>query len=176
MHFHPLEISDAILIEPERRSDERGFFARVFCMEEFARAGLPTHFPQSNVSFNAKAGTVRGMHYQLAPHEEPKVVRCTRGAIYDVIVDLRPGSPTLHRSVGVELSAENGLMLYIPPGFAHGFQTLVDTTEVFYLMGDVYAPELARGVRWDDPALAISWPLPVSVIAERDLSYPAVER
>lgn len=176
MRFHPLEISDAIVIEPERRSDERGFFARVFCLEEFAQAGLPTHFPQSNVSFNAKAGTVRGMHYQLAPREEPKVVRCTRGAIYDVIVDLRPDSPTLYRSVGVELSAENGLMLYIPPGFAHGFQTLVDTTEVFYLMGDVYAPELARGVRWDDPALKINWPLPVSVIAERDLSYPAVQR
>jgi len=172
MLFRPLDLAGAVLVEPVRLADERGFFARVFCEEEFAAAGLPTRFPQCNVSFNASKGTVRGMHFQCAPYEDPKLVRCSRGAIFDVIVDLRPGSPTHLRSVGVELTEENGLALYVPPGFAHGFQTLADGTEVFYQMGEVYVPDLARGIRWDDPAIDVRWPLPVAVISERDRTYP----
>lgn len=172
MIFHAVSLPGAVLIEIERREDERGFFARTFCEREFAAAGLPTHFPQSNVSFNRTRGTVRGMHFQRAPHEEPKLVRCTRGAIYDQIVDLRPDSTTFRKSFGAELSEENRSALYVPPGFAHGFQTLQDGSEVLYMMGEYYVADAAAGVRWNDPAFNLSWPLPISVISDRDLSYP----
>jgi len=172
MHFHPLDLPDAMALTMAPTHDERGFFGRAFCAEEFAAAGLPSHFPQSNISFTIQKGTVRGMHYQRAPRAEPKVVRCTRGAIFDAIIDLRPDSPTYCRWAGLDLTAENRTALYVPPGFAHGFQTLSDETEVLYLMGEVYVPELATGVRWDDPAFGLSWPLPISVISERDTQFP----
>ncbi len=172
MQFTPLSLSGAVAIEIDPRRDERGFFSRTFCEQEFAAQGLATHFPQSNISFNNRCGTVRGMHYQAEPYPEIKLVRCTRGAIYDVIIDLRPGSASFKQSLGIELNAENRTALYIPAGFAHGFQTLTDDTEVLYMMGDVYHADLARGVRWNDPAFNIQWPLPVSMISERDLAYP----
>lgn len=172
MRFRPLEIAGVVLVEQDRREDDRGFFARTFCRDEFAAAGLPVHFPQCNTSFNARRGTVRGMHFQRPPHEEPKLVRCTRGAIFDAVVDLRPESPTYLAWLGVELSADNGHALYVPPGFAHGFQTLADATDVLYHMGEVFHPDAAGGIRWDDPAVGVRWPLPVSVISERDATYP----
>jgi len=172
MKFRPLELAGAFSIEMTPVMDDRGFFARSFCSAEFAEAGLPSFFPQSNISFNRHAGTVRGMHFQLPPHEEPKVIRCTAGVIYDAIIDLRPQSPTYRQWVGIELSAENRIALYVPPGFAHGFQTLADNTEVLYLMGDVYAPDLARGVRWNDPAFDLKWPNLITVISDRDAAYP----
>lgn len=172
MIFHALSLPGAVLIEIERREDERGFFARTFCEREFAAAGLPTRFPQSNVSFNRVRGTVRGMHFQRAPYDEPKLVRCTRGVIYDQIIDLRPDSPTFRRAFGAELSEDNRTALYVPPGFAHGFQTLQDRSEVLYMMGEFYVANAAAGVRWNDPAFDLSWPLPISVISERDLAYP----
>lgn len=172
MRFEKLDLPGAFRIDINRLEDERGFFARAFCTAEFASVGLPTHFPQSNMSFNFREGTVRGMHYQLEPRAEPKVVRCTRGAIFDAIIDLRPESPTYCRWTGLELTAENRSAIYVPPGFAHGYQTLADDTEVTYLVGEVYTPELARGVRWNDPAFGFSWPIPVAVINERDANYP----
>jgi dTDP-4-dehydrorhamnose 3,5-epimerase len=171
MRFKHLEIPGPVLIEIEARGDERGFFARSFCDVEFAAAGLPTRFVQHNISFNYRRGTVRGMHFQSAPYEEPKLVRCTAGAIHDVALDLRSGSTTFGRSVAVRLSEENHAALYIPAGFAHGFQTLEDDTEVFYAMATEYVAAAAGGVRWNDPAFNLCWPLPVSVISERDLSY-----
>ncbi len=171
MIFRETKLQGAYLIEPERIEDERGFFARSFCRQEFASHGLNPQVVQCNISFNRKRGTVRGMHYQTAPHDEAKLVRCTRGAIYDVIIDLRPGSATHRQWVAVELTAENRLMYFIPEGFAHGFQTLEDATEVFYQMTEFYHPECARGVRWDDPALAIHWPLPATHIAPRDQAF-----
>ncbi len=169
--FRETKLQGAYLIEPERIEDERGFFARSFCQQEFASHGLNPHVVQCNISFNRKRGTVRGMHYQTAPHDEAKLVRCTRGAIYDVIIDLRPHSPTCRQWVAAELTAENRLMYFIPEGFAHGFQTLDDDTEVFYQMTEFYHPECARGVRWDDPVLAIHWPLPATHIAPRDQTF-----
>ena len=171
MRFKQLEVPGPVLIEIEPRADERGFFARSFCATEFAAAGLPTRFPQHNISFNHRCGTVRGMHFQRSPHEEPKLVRCTAGAIHDVVLDLRPASATFGYSVAVRLSRENRAVLYIPSGFAHGFQTLEDDTEVFYVMATEYVAAAASGVRWNDPAFNVCWPLPVSVISERDLSY-----
>jgi dTDP-4-dehydrorhamnose 3,5-epimerase len=171
MHLRPTQLPGVFLIEPERLSDERGFFARTWCREEFAHSGLPVEWVQSNVSFNAKRGTLRGLHYQTAPHGEIKLVRCTMGAIYDVVVDLRAGTPTFRQSLGVELSAENRLALYIPDGCAHGFQTLTDNSEVLYQMGTRYHAPAARGVRWDDPALSISWPLTPTVMSARDQAY-----
>jgi dTDP-4-dehydrorhamnose 3,5-epimerase len=158
-------------LELDRLEDERGFFARSFCQEEFKRQGMKTTIAQCNISWNRKRGTLRGLHYQAAPREEAKVVRCTRGAIWDVIVDLREGSATRLRWFAVNLSAENRHALYIPEGFAHGFQTLADDSEVFYQMSEFYHPELARGVRWNDPMLGIGWPLPDPIVSERDRSY-----
>ena len=173
MIFTETRLQDAYVIELERREDERGFFARAWCRHEFADHGLSSELAQCNVSFNRFRGTLRGLHFQVAPHAEVKLVRCTRGAVYDVIVDLRPGSPTFMQWVGIELTAENRRTLYVPEGFAHGYQTLEDATEVFYLASDVYAPEYADGLRWDDPAFRIEWPATDGVtITERDRTYP----
>ena len=172
MKFTPTKIPGAYLINIEPMTDERGFFARSFCADEFQHQGLNSNFVQCNVSFTARQGTIRGMHYQVAPDTETKLVRCTRGAIYDVILDLRPESPTFKQWVAAELTADNHQMFYIPPGCAHGLQTLVDNTEVFYQMAGVYNADAARGVRWNDPAFGIEMPLAVSVINQRDRKYP----
>jgi dTDP-4-dehydrorhamnose 3,5-epimerase len=162
----------AVVIEPEKREDSRGFFARTFCQREFSEHSLDTKIAQCNVSFNAKKGTLRGMHYQIAPFAETKLVRCTAGAIFDVIIDLRPDSATFKNSFGIELSAKNHKALYVPRQFAHGFLTLENNTEVFYQMSQFYSPDHARGVRWNDPAFDIKWPLAPRTIAERDQTYP----
>ncbi|HEY0981916.1 MULTISPECIES: dTDP-4-dehydrorhamnose 3,5-epimerase [unclassified Schlesneria] len=172
MKFQETLIQGAYVIEPERLEDERGFFARTWCQQELEQQGLETGISQCNLSFNHRSGTLRGMHYQAAPHGETKIVRCTRGAIFDVIVDLRPDSPSYLRWFGIELTAENRLMLYIPPSIAHGFLTRADSTEVFYQMSVPFHPASARGVRWDDPALGIEWPQLPAVISERDRLYP----
>lgn len=175
MNFTGTPIAGAWLVEPQRHEDERGFFARVFDEQEFARRELCTHFPQCSVSFNARAATLRGMHYQAAPHAEAKLVRCTAGNLFDVILDLRPGSATERRWWGVELTAENRRALYIPEGVAHGFQTLADATEVFYQISRSYQPSASAGVRWDDPAFAIEWPAAVErTISARDRAFPLV--
>ena len=171
MRFQELNLAGAFLIELEPVVDERGFFARCFAEEEFAARGLATRFPHCNLSRNRYLKTLRGMHYASAPSVEVKVVRCVAGAIYDVIVDLRPGSPTRGKWTAIELSAERGEALYIPPGFAHGFMTLADGTDVYYQMGDTFRPEAARGFRWDDPAFAIGWPDTPRVISARDASF-----
>ena len=176
MKFLKTPLAGAYVIEAERIEDSRGFFARSFCVDEFARHGLDPSIAQCNISFNRIAATLRGMHYQIAPHEEIKVVRCTMGAIYDVIVDLRPESEAYGRWYAVELTAENRKALYIPKGFAHGFQTLSDNSEVLYQMSEFYHPESARGMRWDDPAFGITWPLPEPILSDRDRSYPLLER
>jgi len=172
MIFTPTRLDGAFTIEPERLEDERGFFARTWCQREFEAQGLNASMAQCSVSFNKKRGTLRGMHYQAAPHEEAKVVRCTMGAIYDVIIDLRKHSRTFKQWMAVELTAENRLALYIPEGLAHGFQTLADDTEVLYQITEFFAPECARGVRWNDPAIGIDWPIKVNIASERDMSYP----
>jgi dTDP-4-dehydrorhamnose 3,5-epimerase len=173
VRFVPLELEGAFLVELDRRADERGFFARTWDRDEFAQHGLAPDLVQCSISLNTRAGTLRGLHFQSAPHEETKLVRCTRGAIYDVIVDLRPDSATRARWIGVELSAERGSALYVPKGFAHGFQTLVDDTEVFYMMSTPYVPEASTGVRWDDPAFDIAWPeTTVRTMSERDRDWP----
>jgi dTDP-4-dehydrorhamnose 3,5-epimerase len=174
MRFTETKVAGAYLVEPEQLADERGFFARTWCAEEFADHGLNPRLAQANISFNHRKGTLRGMHYQAEPHAEAKLVRCTRGAIFDVAVDLRPGSPTHRAWYGVELSADNRAMLYVPEGCAHGFLTLADATEVAYQMSAPFAPEAARGVRFDDPAFGIEWPGEVLVINERDRGYPDV--
>ena len=168
MKFLETELPGAFIVEPEKIEDNRGFFARAWCKKDFEDNGLVSRIAQVSISFNVKAGTLRGMHYQVAPHEETKIVRCTRGALYDVIIDLRPDSPTYERWIGVELTAENQTMLYIPATFAHGFITLVDNTEVTYLISEAYAPEAARAIRWDDPEFNIKWPRPVEVISDKD--------
>lgn len=175
MKFTPTDLRDAVLIEMEKHVDDRGYFARTMCVEEFARAGLGTAYPQSSQSYNRAAGTLRGMHFQRAPHAEVKLVRCVRGAVWDVIIDLRPGSPSFRRWQGFELSAENGRSLYIPEGFAHGFQTLRDDSDVLYMISYAYVPGVGEGVRHDDPAFGIPWPLPVSVISERDMTWPLAD-
>jgi len=174
--FTELALRGAYVVDIDRREDERGFFARSFCREEFARHGLSTEISQCNVSFNHRKGTLRGMHYQIPPKSEAKTVRCTRGTVYDVIVDLRDGSPTWGQWISVNLSENNSRMLYIPEGFAHGFQTLEDDSELFYQMFAPYSPEHARGARWDDPALRIDWPLPDLIISERDRAFPMLPR
>ncbi|MBN2308488.1 MAG: dTDP-4-dehydrorhamnose 3,5-epimerase [Candidatus Hydrogenedentes bacterium] len=176
MRFHETRLKGAFLIELEPHADDRGFFARAYCEEEFAAHGLCTRYPQCNVSYSVRTGTLRGMHLQAAPHEEAKVVRCTAGAIHDVIIDLRPGSSTFTGYIGVELSAENRKMVYIPEGFAHGFLTTEENAEVFYMMSAPFAAGAARGVRWDDPAFGVAWPGPVEVISERDAGYPDFDR
>lgn len=173
MIFHKTELQDAYIIEPRRLEDERGFFARSWCQNEYKEYGLNPNLAQCSISFNHVSCTLRGMHFQTAPYEEAKVVRCTMGSIYDVIVDIRPASPTFLKHIGVELNPENRKMLYVPEGFAHGFITLSDNSEVFYQMSEFYNGESARGYRWDDPAFGIVWPLPVKVISERDATYPA---
>ena len=170
--FKPAELPGAYVIEPERHEDVRGYFARTFCEKDFSGRGLETRIAQCSVSFSHKKGTLRGMHYQLSPFEEVKLVRCDRGAIYDVIIDLRRESPTFKKYFAVHLDAQNGKMLYVPAGFAHGFQTLEDNTEVFYQMSQVYSAEHARGVRWNDPAFGIRWPEDQRTILERDQNYP----
>lgn len=172
MIFTETELQGAFIIDPELRPDKRGFFARTFCAKEFEELGLNSSIIQCNMSFTHKRGTIRGMHYQVPPAAEAKLVRCTRGAIYDVFVDLRPQSPTykLHRSI--QLTAENRRAVYIPEMFAHGFQTLTNDTEVTYQMSEFYAPELSRGFRYDDRAFQIKWPLEVTEVSERDLSWP----
>jgi dTDP-4-dehydrorhamnose 3,5-epimerase len=173
MRFTELELAGAFAIELERIQDERGFFARTFDRDEFARHGLETEIVQTNTASNNREGTLRGLHYQAPPHAEAKLVRCTRGAVYDVVVDLRLDSPTFTRWVAVELTAENGTMLYVPKGFAHGYQTLADETETSYLMSTAYEASAARGVRWDDPAFGIEWPeTPERTLNERDRSWP----
>jgi dTDP-4-dehydrorhamnose 3,5-epimerase len=175
MIFQKTSIDGVLEIRIERRQDERGFFARTWCQDEFQRSGLNPNLAQCSISFNARKGTLRGLHYQAAPHAEDKLVRCTRGAIYDVAVDLRPASPTFKKWFGIELNAENRSMLYVPEGCAHGFLTLAEDSEIFYQMSEPYYPELSRGVRWDDPAFAVPWPSPVEVISERDRTYPDFE-
>jgi dTDP-4-dehydrorhamnose 3,5-epimerase len=170
--FTETAVKGVFRIEAEKRQDERGFFARTWCQKEFAEHGLSTRLVQSSVSFSRKKGTLRGLHYQDAPHREVKLVRCTKGSIYDVAVDLRPDSTSFLRHTAVVLSAENRSMLYIPEGCAHGFQTLEPGSEVEYQMSEFYCPECARGVRWDDPIFAIEWPPDVRTMAERDRRYP----
>jgi dTDP-4-dehydrorhamnose 3,5-epimerase len=172
MIFTETALKGAFIIEPQLIPDERGLLARTWSAEEFARHGLNPRVVQGNLSLNKRRGTFRGMHFQISPHQEVKLVRCTAGSIYDVIIDLRKDSFSFLKWIGVELSASNRLMLYVPEGFAHGFQTLEDNTEVVYQISEYYHPESARGVRWDDPAFGIRWPLPVSVISERDRNHP----
>jgi len=172
MIFRETKLPGAFVIEQERHEDERGFFARTFCREEFTERGMNPHVAQCNVSFNKRRGTLRGMHYQVQPLAEAKLVRCTSGAIFDVIIDLRDSSATFCQHIAIELCARSGNMLYIPEGFAHGFQTLEDNTEVFYQMSQPYAAECARGVRWNDPSFAVEWPSADRIILERDRNYP----
>lgn len=172
MKFIEAALPGAFIIEPEPLEDERGFFARAFCAHEFERHGLNPRLVQCSISYNRLKGTLRGMHYQASPHAEAKLVRCTRGAIYDVIVDLRPESPSYRRWVAVELTAENHRALYIPEGLAHGFQTLDNDTEVLYQMSEFFHPESARGMRWDDPAFRIEWPEAARIISPKDIAYP----
>jgi dTDP-4-dehydrorhamnose 3,5-epimerase len=172
VRFVPTPLAGAFVIELDMLEDERGQFARTFDVEEFERHGLDPTVVQCNTSFNTKAGTLRGMHYQAEPDGEAKLVRCTRGAIFDVIVDLRPGSDTQRKWFGAELTADNRRMLYVPVGFAHGFQTLVDESEVHYQMSHHYVPGQARGVRFDDPAFGIEWPRPDPIVSDRDRQFP----
>lgn len=175
MRFIETTIPGAWLIEIDRIEDGRGFLARAWCRREFAEHGLQADFVQCNISFNRLRGTLRGLHYQAPPHEETKLVRCTRGALFDVLVDWRPGSFAYRRWEGFELTADNHRMLYVPEGIAHGFQTLEDDTEVFYQMGEFHHPESAHGLRWDDPALGIRWPLGKPIVSDRDSAYPGIE-
>jgi dTDP-4-dehydrorhamnose 3,5-epimerase len=172
MKFVPTALAGAYIIEVEPHADSRGFFARTFCAREFARHGLETDFVQCSVSMNRTRGTLRGMHYQLPPAGEVKLVRCTAGAIHDVIVDLRQDSPTYRQHFSVDLTAQNRCALYVPKTFAHGFQTLEDDTEIFYQMSAFYAPDKSAGVRFDDPKFGIQWPLPVAAIADKDRTWP----
>jgi dTDP-4-dehydrorhamnose 3,5-epimerase len=172
VRFATTPLESAFLVELDRHEDGRGFFARTFCETEFSRHGLPTHFPQCNVSHNVRSGTLRGMHFNAAAHRESKLVRCVSGAIYDVIVDLRAGSRTRFEWFGVELSQDKGNALFVPEGFAHGFVTLSDNADVFYHMGASFHADAARGIRWNDPRLAIRWPATPVVISERDATYP----
>lgn len=176
MTFAETAIAGTFIVDLEPLRDERGFFARSFCQDEFARHGLRTSVSQCNISHNSQRGTLRGMHYQLEPHPEAKLVRCTRGRIYDVVIDLRPASKTFHRWVATELGSDpdNAHMLYVPEGCAHGFQTLEPDSDVLYWMFGSYSPSYARGVRWDDPAFAITWPLAHPIISEKDRAYPFV--
>jgi|ERR1700733_296796 len=172
MIFQETKISGVLEIHPERKADDRGFFARTWCQQEFEEHGLDSRLVQSSISYNTYKGTLRGMHYQVAPFAENKVVRCTQGAIYDVVLDLRPPSPTFKEWIAVTLTADNRKMIHVPKGCAHGFLTLQEHSEVFYQMSEFYDPGSARGVRWDDPAFRIVWPEKVEMISERDRTYP----
>lgn len=175
MIFKPTEIAGVLVIEPEPHADGRGHFARTFCTEEFAGRGLPTAFAQCSTSYNRRRGTLRGLHFQAAPFAEAKLIRCTRGRVFDVAVDLRPGSTTYRRWTAVELDAEGGRQVFIPEGCAHGFQTLADDSELFYQITAPYRPEAVRGLRWDDPALAIAWPAIPPILSDRDAALPMLE-
>lgn len=172
MEFHKTKLPGVFEIRIEAKPDERGFFARTWCRTEFEAQGLATNLVQCSLSFNKRKGTLRGMHYQIAPNQETKLIRCTQGAIYDVVLDLRPQSPAFKDWVGIELTAGKRNMMYVPQGCAHGFLTLEDQSEVTYQMSEFQNPEAARGVRWDDPAFQIKWPAKVEVISERDRTYP----
>jgi dTDP-4-dehydrorhamnose 3,5-epimerase len=172
MKFHPTTLEGAYTIEPERRGDDRGFFARVFCQNELKHQGLSPHVVQVNNSLSAKKGTLRGLHYQLAPKAEVKIVRCVRGALWDAIVDLRPDSPTFSQWFGAELNAENRLMMYVPKGFAHGILTLTDDVEAFYMVNEFYAPDQERGLRWNDQKFKIDWPIEPSEVSPKDTRWP----
>ena len=175
MIFTELPLPGAFAVDLQELRDERGFFARSYCAAEFAAKGLGPELRQCSVSYNARRGTLRGLHYQDAPHEEHKLVRCTAGAIYDVIVDIRQSSPTYRRWYGAELTMANRRSLFIPPGFAHGFVSLTDGAEVYYMISVAHAPEFSRGLRWNDPAFAIEWPLAPTVISARDAAYPLMD-
>lgn len=175
MIFTPTDLNGAWLVEPEPFRDPRGWFARTFCEREFAERGLETRFVQHSTSQNVMKGTLRGMHFQRGADAEVKLVRCLKGAIYDVIIDLRPDSATFKRWFGAELTAENVRQLYIPKGFAHGFQTLSDDCEIGYLISEFYAPAASTGVRWDDPAFAITWPMAPTVLSDKDRAWPDLE-
>ena len=172
MKFTETKIYGVFVIELEKHEDDRGWFARAWCCEEFTAHGLPTDLAQTNLSHNAQRGTVRGMHFQTAPHAEAKLVRCVAGAVHDIALDLRPESPTFKQSVATELSADNGRAVFLPEGIAHGFQTLTDDATLFYQMSAPYAPEFARGVRSDDAAFKIEWPIADALVCERDLAFP----
>lgn len=172
MIFKSTPLPGAYVVEIEPIEDERGFFARGWCRREFEKNGLNPELLQINFAFSRRKGTLRGLHFQRPPHAEAKLIRCTRGAIYDVIIDLRRGSPTFRRWLGVELTSDNRRMLYVPEGFAQGYQTLVDDTEIYYHTSQFYNPEAASGVRWNDPAFAVDWPLPVTTISTADSSWP----
>ena len=172
MKFNPTPLAGAYTIELERRGDDRGFFARFFCENEFAAQGLETRFVQVNNSLSAKAGTLRGLHYQLPPSSEVKIVRAIKGALWDVIIDLRADSPTFRKWFGAELNEDNRLMMYVPRGFAHAFITLTDNVEALYMVSDFYAPQCERGLRWNDPAIAIKWPIQPVEISEKDKIWP----
>jgi len=174
--FTPLRLPGAYVIDLVRHDDDRGFFARWWSRDEWEARGLTPRIEQCSISFNRRRGTLRGMHYQAAPYEEAKLVRCTRGAIYDVVVDLRPAAPTYTQWEAIELTADNRRSVYVPEGVAHGFLTLADETEVSYQISVPYMPDLARGVRWNDPAFGIVWPEPVEVLSPRDASYPDFTR
>jgi dTDP-4-dehydrorhamnose 3,5-epimerase len=171
MTFAPAPLPGAYVVELEKRGDDRGFFARTFCEREFGAHGLVTRFVQVNDSLSAQKATLRGMHYQLEPRAETKLVRCIRGALYDVILDLRKGSPTFGKSFGAELTAENRRMMFVPKGFAHGFVTLADNTEAFYFVDEFYAPEQERGIRWNDPRFSIPWPIAPLVLSDKDRGH-----
>jgi len=172
MLFEKTKLSGAFIITLEPIEDTRGFFARSFCRKELEKQGLHGEFVQTNISYNHKKGTLRGLHYQVPPHGEVKIVSCRRGAVYDVIVDIRENSPTYRQWIGVELSSENYRAIYIPDGFAHGFQTLCDQVELHYLMGNYYIPSASSGICWDDPSLAIPWPNQDKIISEQDKKLP----
>ena len=174
MLFHPSNLSGLFRIEPEPRVDERGWLARTYCAKEFSEAGLNTTWPQANAVQTLHKGTLRGLHWQAEPHPEIKLIRCTRGRVWDVVVDVRPESPTFGRWEAFELTPENGIQLYVPAGFAHGFQCLTDDVEMSYLMSDFYVPDLARGIRWDDPQVAIPWPVANPILSPRDRDLPAL--
>lgn len=176
MIFTETKLPGVFIIELEKRTDDRGFFTRAWCKKEFADQGINLDWVQANLAHTEKEGTLRGLHYQIAPYEEAKLMRCIRGAIYDVIVDLRPESPTYKHWLGVELTADNRKSLYIPEGFAHGYQSLRDDAEVFYLVSQFYTPGAEQGIRYNDPAFGIAWPLKVRVISDKDKSWPDYER
>jgi dTDP-4-dehydrorhamnose 3,5-epimerase len=175
MIFQETTLEGAFIVELEKNEDHRGFFARAFCSREFAQRGLSPRVVQANISFSAKKGTLRGMHYQVRPASEPKFIRCVRGAIWDVVIDMRPDSPTYLQHIGIELSADNRRAIFVPDIFAHGNQALTDNVELLYLVGEFYAPGCERGVRYDDPGLGIQWPLPVTVLSEKDATWPLLD-
>jgi dTDP-4-dehydrorhamnose 3,5-epimerase len=172
MIFTKTKIKDVYILEPELLADDRGFFARSFCKEEFRQSGLETDIVQSNISYNRKKGTLRGMHYQTAPYEEAKIVSCTKGAIYDIVLDLRKDSETYMEWIAIELTDKNFKMVYVPKGHAHGFQTLKDNTIVYYQMTEFFHPECSKGIKWDDPSFKIKWPIDKLTISSKDRSYP----